>query len=271
MFRQLLLASLLTLAPLTGVSAAGSQPPAAAPSRVMIVGTFHLSNPGRDMFNVQVDDVLADKRQAELARLAEGLARFKPDAIMVEWSAASTDERYQKFLGGTLPPSRNEVVQLGFRLAKMRGLERVHGIDVDGDFPFEPVKVFAESHGQNAKLDAQLASAGAEVQNLSRQLTQGSIGSALRYMNTPERVFKSHGDFYIDVLRYGEGEEQPGAALASAWYARNLQICARLLQNLPQGGNTVVFYGAGHAHLLRQCVREAPGVELVEANDFLVE
>jgi hypothetical protein len=71
------------------------------------------------------------------------------------------------------------------------------------------------------------------------------------------------------MLRYGDGDTQPGARLVSAWYARNLAICARLLQNLPAGGRAVVFYGEGHAYLLRQCVIEAPGVELVEANDFL--
>ena len=32
-----------------------------ASAKVMIVGTFHLDNPGRDVFNVQVDDVLLAK------------------------------------------------------------------------------------------------------------------------------------------------------------------------------------------------------------------
>ena len=31
----------------------------------------------------------------------------------------------------------------------------------------------------------------------------------------------------------------------------------------------VVFFGEGHVYLLRQCVIEAPGVDLVEANDYL--
>jgi Family of unknown function (DUF5694) len=35
------------------------------------------------------------------------------------------------------------------------------------------------------------------------------------------------------------------------------------------GDRIVVFYGAGHAYLLRQCVREVPGFELVEPNTYL--
>ncbi|UHQ20190.1 DUF5694 domain-containing protein [Lysobacter sp. KIS68-7] len=239
-----------------------------APTKVMIVGTFHLDNPGRDVFNVQVDDVLTDKRQKELAAVAASLAKFAPTEVMVEWPQAQTDEQYASFRAGKLPPSRNEVVQLGFRLAKLRELERVHGIDVQGEFPFDPVKAYASSHGMAPRLDAALAGAGHEVQNLSERVREGSIGSVLRYMNSPERALKNHG-FYVDMLRYGDGDTQPGARLVGAWYARNLAICARLLQSLPAGGRAVVFYGEGHAYLLRQCIVEAPGVELVEANDYL--
>lgn len=69
--------------------------------------------------------------------------------------------------------------------------------------------------------------------------------------------------------RFGQGDEQPGVALNAAWGERNLAICARLLQSLPPGARAVVFYGAGHAYLLRRCIAEAPGVRLVEANDYL--
>ena len=239
-----------------------------APAKVMIVGTFHLENPGRDVFNVQVDDVLARKRQTELAGIATALARFAPTEVMVEWPKAMTDERYASFRAGTLPPSRNEVVQLGFRLAALRKLERVHGIDVEGEFPFDPVKTYAGSHGMKPRLDAALAGAGQEVQGLSQRVREGSLGSVLRYMNAPPRALKNHA-FYVDMLRYGEGDTQPGARLVGAWYARNLAICARLLQSLPAGARAVVFYGEGHAYLLRQCIIEAPGVDLVEANDYL--
>ncbi len=270
MLKPVLFASLLTFTAIASAASPEPETAGAAPARVMVVGLFHLANPGQDMFNVQVDDVLAERRQAELARIVDGLAQFAPTAVMVEWPAAVADDRYAKYRAGTLPESRNEVVQLGFRLAAKVGLERVHGIDINGEFPFGPVKAFADSHGQSHRIDAGMAAIGRGVQEMSRQLAEGSIGSVLRYMNTPERAADSHA-FYMDMLRYGEADEQPGAALASAWYARNLGICARLLQAVPAGGRAIVFYGDGHSYLLRQCVIEAPGVELVEANDYLAE
>lgn len=264
MFRNALSVLFFALA----LPAAAAPSPARPPAQVIIVGLFHLDSPGQDMFNLQVDDVLSEKRQAELAGVAQGLARFGPDTVMVEWPSALTDERYASFRAGSLAPSRNEVVQLGFRLAAQRGLDKVHGIDVPGEFPFGPVQEFAASHGQGERLGALMASMGQEVQGLNERIAAGSIGAVLRYMNSPARLQQHHG-LYIDMLRFGEGDKQPGAALASAWYARNLSICARMLQALPPGGKAVVFYGEGHAHLLRQCVIEAPGVELVEASDYL--
>lgn len=245
-------------------------PPAAAadaPVEVMIVGTFHMSNPGRDMHNVQVDDVLLPKYQTQIQVAVDGLARFRPTMIDVEWPAATVDERWAKYTAGTLDPSRNEVVQLGFRLAKQTNAQ-IHGIDVDGDFPFEPVQTYAAAHGQGDILAKLGADVEAMVQAETRRIADDGVGPALRYMNDPANV--AHGnDFYRTTLRMGAGTTQPGVDLMTAWYRRNFLICANLIQLAKPGDRIVVFYGAGHSFLLRQCVQEMPGFKLVEANDYL--
>ncbi|MGZ8364420.1 MAG: hypothetical protein ACXW3D_10455, partial [Caulobacteraceae bacterium] len=105
---------------------------AAEPVRVMVVGTMHFSNPGADMHNVKVDDVLAPKRQAEIERVTAALLKFKPTIVATEWPEKIVAERYPKYADGTLAQSRNEMVQLGFRLGKAAGA-RVEGADADGD------------------------------------------------------------------------------------------------------------------------------------------
>ena len=42
-----------------------------AVAEVLVVGTFHMANPGHDMFNMQADDVLAEKRQKEIAQVID--------------------------------------------------------------------------------------------------------------------------------------------------------------------------------------------------------
>jgi hypothetical protein len=259
------LLAIVTLAALALSASAMAEPPA----KVMIVGTYHMSNPGRDMHDVKADDVLAPKRQAELAAIASGLARFRPTVVDVEWDRDTTATRYKSFLAGTLPPSHNEVVQVGFRLAKLMQAS-VNGIDVDGDFPYEPVEAFAKAHGEMALLSGADADIAAFTDRTNAMLARGTVGAALRYMNDPGLV--AHGnDFYRTMLKVGAGATQPGADLLAAWYKRNFYICANLVQSAHAGDRVVVLYGSGHAFLLRQCVAETPGFRLVEANDYLPE
>lgn len=237
------------------------------PIKVMIVGTYHMSNPGRDVHNVQAADVLTPERQAELERISNGLAAFKPTVVAVEWPEDIVNERYAQYMDGTLEPSRNEVVQLGFRLASQVGLKRVHGIDVDGDFPYQELVQWVEENGRADDLRVLNKTIGKHVEKITR-MQQDSITGTLRKMNAPEEVERGQG-FYMEKLRFGSGAEQPGANLLRAWAGRNYEICARLLQSIRPGDRVVVIYGAGHTYYLQRCAIDVPNVELVQVNDFL--
>jgi uncharacterized protein DUF5694 len=258
--RTLLLALFCAAVPAAG----GAEP---APVQVMILGTFHMANPGHDLHNQTVPDVLAADQQAQLEQVARSLAAFKPTRIDVEWPAETVAERYPKFLDGTLAPSRNEVVQLGFRLGQLTRAP-VEGIDADGDFPYGPVQAWAASHGRQKELDAMGAAVERELQEQSTALSQGGIAGELRLINDPARIARGHG-FYRAMAGYGGGTEQPGVDLLTAWYKRNFVLCARLVQQAKPGDRVVVMFGSGHAFLLRQCVSEMPGWKLVEPNAFL--
>src|SRR5665647_2316095 len=66
----------------SGSAIAQTAPPQRA--EVLILGTYHMANPGRDVFNMKADDVLSPKRQAEIGELLEVLKRFKPTKIAIE-------------------------------------------------------------------------------------------------------------------------------------------------------------------------------------------
>jgi hypothetical protein len=257
------LAGALFLAPT--VSLAQSSP---ATVEVMIVGVYHMSNPGHDLHDMKADDVLAPKRQSELTAVAEALARFKPNKIAVEWPKNVVNERYPKYLAGTLPPSRNEVVQLGFRLAKLSGVKGVYGIDADGDFPYPQLKAYADAHDFGGLLNAQNAAIERQVDEEQHVLAIKGIAAELRLLNDPDQLKRDNALYRMD-LRIGANDAQPGVDLLTAWYRRNLLICANLLQLSRPGDRIVVFFGSGHAFLLRQCVDETPGLKLVEPNDYL--
>lgn len=259
MWRLFAIVLLLTCSPVWA-----AQPPA----RVILIGTYHFSNPGQDQANVESVDVTVPKRQTELQAVTDALAAFKPTFVGVEWPAEAARAQYAQYLDGALPPSRNEVVQLGFRLARQAGLEQVHGLDVPGDFPFEPLSAWANAHGKSADLQALMVRAQGITTRITALQATHSIGGVLREMNTPQALDEA-ASFYAEFLRYGSGEQQPGVELNAAWAKRNFAICARLLQALKPGDRAVVFYGQGHVPQLAACLRSAPGVEVVGATGFL--
>jgi len=257
--RRILLAAMLVALPAPVL--------AQQPVSVMIVGLYHMNNPDRDMHDVHADDVLSPKRQAEIVAIDDALARFRPTQIDTEWPSDLVTQRYDAFQKGTLPPSHNEVVQLGFRLAHQTGAS-IHGVDVDGDFPYEPVDTFAKAHGQSqllADADADVVKQVAMQQHL---LDTGSISGVLRWMNDPADV-SANNSFYGQMSKIGQGAQQPGADLLVAWYKRNAYICGNIVQLAKPGDHVVVLYGSGHAFLLRACISQTPGFVLVEPNDYL--
>ena len=240
----------------------------AAESQVLLLGTFHFDNPGLDLHNVEAVDVLAPKRQREVAAIVDALAAFAPDRVFVEWPAAVVDERYRAYRDGGLKPTANEVVQIGFRLAHQRALPPVHGIDVDGDFPFQPVVDWAQANGQAARLKSMNDGVAARVARIGALQREQGIAAALRYMNDPV-VLHADQAMHMDLLRYGSGDTQPGAALNAAWFTRNIEICARLLQQIEPGERAVVIFGAGHIPWLQRCLADTPGIELVDTRQHL--
>ena len=124
--------------------AAGAQQSASSratePARaeVLVLGTYHMANPGRDIVNMKVDDVLAPKRQAEIAEVTAVLKKFRPTKIAVEASFNNDAmlKRYTDYVAGKYELTRNETEQIGFRLAKELGHKTIYSVDVDGEFPY---------------------------------------------------------------------------------------------------------------------------------------
>lgn len=269
---------LAAVAALVLPTAAMAQAPDPAPIEVMVLGTYHMGNPGQDLHNARIDPVTTPAKQAELEAVAEALARFRPTAIAIERVARNQsdmlDHRYPAFTPADLLTNPDERVQVGYRLAHRLGLERVYAIDEqdrDGQpsyFPFEDVQAWAEANGRSPALGAMHQQVAAMVGEMETRQRTDTVGGLLRWMNTPESA-ASDQTFYTALLAFGAGDAQPGAVLNGRWYTRNALIFARLMQAAKPGDRIVIVYGGGHSYWLRQFVQTTPGFRLVEANDYL--
>jgi len=112
---------------------------------ILVLGTYHMSNPGRDIYNMKADDVLSPKRQQEIAQLIEVLKRFRPTKIAIEADVGSqrVEQQYSDYLAGKYTLSRDETNQVGYRLAKELGHHAVYPVDDEGDFPMQRLLAIA--------------------------------------------------------------------------------------------------------------------------------
>lgn len=243
---------------------------------VMVLGTYHLANPGQDLHNVEVDDVTVPARQEELERIARVLATFRPDKIAVEAVSGRDDlslAAYEEFTPETLTKVPNEREQIGYRLARRLGHEAVYGIDEQSDetdyFPFGAVSGYAETHGRTEAVELLNELVAAMIETKERMHAEQTIGRTLLWINRPELIERWHRQFYYGLLQLADQEEQPGALLNARYYERNARIFAKLARVADPGDRLLVVYGSGHSYWLRHFVQETLGYELVEPNDYL--
>jgi Family of unknown function (DUF5694) len=232
--------------------------------QVMLLGTHHFANPGLDEVKLQVDDVLAPERQKEIVALVEQLARWRPDQIAVEWpntDSRSLHAQYVRYRAGTLDPSRNEVVQVGFRLAARLGLSTVEAIDhqmrIGNDsagalFARRPdLKEIADRVSAAAQRESDSRASAFARLSIVAQLTEENGDSSLHAGN-------SRGMFGA-LLPLGEGTNYGGPQVLARWYERNLIMVHHLYRSLrPDTRRVLVIVGAGHVPPMRNLLDEAP-------------
>ena len=260
-----------------GLAAAQPGPEIAAPPiDVMVLGTYHFANPGRDIHNTKVDDALKPRRQRELEALAVALAEYRPTKIMVERVPPTADLKdpfYARLTPAEFATNRNERVQIGYRLARRLGHQTVYAIDEQpgpGEpdyFPFDAVVQWAKANGAEPRLNALLAD-GAKLSRRTEQLQRVSIPHALAEINRPAAT-RNDQRFYYELLALGDANKQPGADLNAMWYLRNAKIFAKLRLAATPGDRVLVVYGSGHNYWLRHFADTAPGFRNVDPVPYL--
>jgi hypothetical protein len=243
-----------------------------APADVLLLGTAHLGNPGRDLINVTVDDMLAPHRQAELEDLAQRLAAFEPTKICVEATPdlqAKVDELYARYLSGETDGQRGEIHQIAFRLAQRIGLDRVIAIDDDSPLEWDELDAFLASHPVEDKLMKKWeAEALAEAEEESADTSRSSVREFLLAMNDPAQL-RSDAAWYVDVAGVGPLGEHAGSNMLASWYRRNIGIFSNLSGVTELGDRIFALFGAGHVPILRSLLDLSSRHRLVEPERYL--
>src|SRR5215471_8025859 len=248
--------------------AAQAQSPARA--EILILGSYHMANPGHDIHNLRADDVLAPARQQQLIELLEVLKRFHPTKIAIESDPdGQRPAQYQAYLAGTYTLTRNEIDQVGFRLAKELGLKAIYPVDADGDFPYERLVNWAKANGRGPRFDSLDARLQARAQAVNDYLQSHTILQMLEVVNADSSVAADMG-VYFTWLPYGDRWDDAGADLLADWYRRNIHIYRNLVSLIESPNERIlVLYGFGHLGWLRQDAASDPSVRVLKLADLL--
>ena len=253
---------------------------------IMILGSAHLANPGADVYNTKMDDVLAPKRQQEIQQLVTQLKAFQPTKIALEVDPrfdAKINANYQGYLEDTYELKRGAGDQIGFRLAKQIGHSKVYCVDYfrnysqepDGLFPenfdWDLVRYhkFAKAHNQEHLLRPPPITEGKIIKDkdgttwIEPEKYEPIIDMYIR-INEPEGRLADHQQ-YLRSARIGLGDQYPGANwVGHLWYTRNLRIFANLTRITESADDRILLIiGAGHVYLVQQF--------LEESGDYIVE
>ena len=230
---------------------------------LVVLGTYHMGTPGKNVVNGKVDDITTPERQKQIVALVEKLKKFNPTKIALECDIeddAKTQEIYDQYLSGNYGLSKNETNQIGFRLAKKLGHKKVYCVDW-GIFPDDPLYNYEKYASQDAELDSFLkgvyGNLKQEVNAESERLMMMPVTDQLIFLNQPDRIEKNH-KIYFDFLRIGRGKEYVGANYVSWWYGRNMKILDNIIRITDSPKERIlIVYGAGHLKLLTQFAKES--------------
>lgn len=249
------------------------------PTKVLLLGTFHFAYPqadGHKVDSANFIDVLSAQRQKEIQELTDVIAKFKPTRIYVESSRHGFhDSLYAEYVKGTYKPGRNEIYQIGYRVAKQMNHPDIHTVDA-GSFAGDNYKKYRWIDSMWSTKDFVDTTRDNYWQGMYKRLytTGDSVETKLTMLESfllmaePHNLARMHGHYL--AAGFNTKTDDGPDILSMWWYSRNLRIFNNILKTQPASEDRiVVLFGNGHMPILKHCFQSSPEFEVVELKSLL--
>ena len=247
--------------------------------QVLLMGSSHWAHyqqKGYDVAQTKEIDILSDQYQAELDEIVAKIAEFKPTKVFVERTVAyqpKLDSLYNLYKTSDWgKKKRNEIIQLGFKVAKRLGQNRVYGIDYGGTFfPYDSLITVMKSANQQsliAEFEKDIKEYEKDYNTLVANKTP--LRDIFYYLNNKSNR-KSDLSWYISkATKAGDVDNHVGAFLASEWMRRNIYSYGILQKYTePDDERIMVLMGSSHISVFENLIQYNPDWEAVELKDIL--
>lgn len=168
------------------------------------------------------------------------LASFQPTKIAIEapYRDSYWPDQYRKYLAGQYRLGRNEIEQIGFRLAKRMNLPTVYGIDfqmyANGLTPSE-----MELRDQPVSAEL-LKTEPSQLSPEEQLLRQSTLTHYLAHLNSASELQKNHEGYMTSLLPTDDPAIYRKADFLANWYKRNLRIFANINRITEPGKDRVL-------------------------------
>ena len=250
---------------------------------IMIFGVFHFDYPNLDAYKEQHQlDVLSDSRQQEIEELLKLLKEYKPTKILLEADRIESDSLLNAYYNGYLKGEfditsrRNEIYQLGFKLAKSMHHDSIYCVDampgwcgVDLDWDTFDEDAYMKSLGQFKKMNRYDYDGFHQwSDSIKMNLT---LREYFKILNDPEVVAKSHQVYLTEWALSGAGDNYLGADSLARWYRRNIRIFSNIydIVDFEKEERLLLIIGSGHIKILKQMFIDSPDFNYIEINTYL--
>lgn len=243
------------------------------PIEILLLGTFHFEPSTTDTYKNKELDINGEKKQEEIKRVVEYLTDFHGDQICIEAYTKSQqyyDSLLQAYLNNTYALTKNEIDQLGLRLAKETDLSSLTCVNYQGSFDPSTSMAFAQENGQEEIIQEMSQLGESFIGEINRKLESMTIRDFLIYMNSDEILNKNASYYTKYFAKIGKDDAYPGTDLVSKWYTTNLHIYTNILRNIKPGSKKViVLFGQGHIPILRHLFETNPDFKVIAVKDVL--
>ncbi|MCL2683011.1 MAG: DUF5694 domain-containing protein [Bacteroidales bacterium] len=267
---------LLILALIFGVAFTSDNAKLKTPE-VLTLGVFHFNFPNLDVVQIAKEDqidVLLPEHQKEIELIVEKLLLFQPTIIVIECQPAYQhiiDSLYHQYLLGKHLLRREEIEQIGFRIAKAMGLQKLYCVDEWGNFTENISNLMNNQKSEEFLAFAKSFENNSELFNERLFKTKGILAELVR-KNDEKNIKRDLGSYLIGPFKH---EFTPydftGVDFETGrWFSRNLKIFRNIqrIDTRPED-RILVIYGSGHLSILNYLFECSPEYTLVRTNDFL--
>ncbi len=246
---------------------------------VLLLGTFHFANfnpeKNGDVLEIIVNDVLTDKNQIELEKIAKAITDFGPDKIFLEFPYSQQnqlDSDYSNFNETDYSQAkRSELIQIGFRVAKILNHKKVFAMDYRTDFPYDSLVTQME----NAKQFDLLEKDSLELEKIEKfeneLFSSGKSLSEILFYKNNDDVRQSDINWYLNIANQGGNKNNfVGAYLASEWYRRNLYMYSIIQKAIESKDEKIMILGgASHIAMFKDFIDKNPKWKTTELKEIM--